>query len=99
MAMKHAIEFRDARVQALAEALFTQKELRFLMVSKAMPVAPQNEEQRVATEAILAEAEADIMRARKLLTLTDMAVALNGDSFDRILKYADNAEDNPEGTR
>lgn len=92
--MKYAIEFRDPRVQAMAEALFTSDQLRFLMVSKAMPIGPMSAEQRATCDALLADVEADLKRARLLLALTDTAVALNGGNYERIFKYADNAEDN-----
>lgn len=95
--MKYCIEFRDPRVQTVAEALFTPAQLRFQMVGKALPVAPQSAESRRAAEDILRDAEADIARARQLLLLVDMAVALNGGSYEKILKFSDNPEDNPSG--
>jgi hypothetical protein len=91
--MKHHIEFRDERVQSIAESLFTPAQLRFLMVSKVLPVGPQNVEQREAADLAVREAEADVARAKSLLALTDMAVALNGGSYDKILRYSDSPEE------
>lgn len=87
--MKHAIEFRNPSIQALAEALFTPEQLQFLNVSEHMPIAPSNAEQRVLFESFVVKAEQSIMRARQMLALTDLAVATNGGSFERILRYRD----------
>ena len=89
MSMKHAIEFRDPSIQALAEALFTPEQLKFLHVSEHMPIAPSNAEHRAAFEELISRAEQSIMRARQMLALTDLAVATNGGSFERILRYRD----------
>lgn len=97
--MKYAVEFRDPRVQTIAESLFTPEQLRFQRFSKALPITPRDADARAQWGKILEDAEEDVRRARQMLMLTDMAVALNGGSYEKILKYADNAEDNPEGAK
>jgi hypothetical protein len=55
-----------------------------------------NEEElfdRTAFAQIIADAEADIARVKQLLALTDMAVALNGGSYDKILRFSDSEEE------
>lgn len=94
--MKYDIMFRDERVQSIAESLFTKEQLKFLMVSKVLSVTPSDAEQRAVFAKIVAEAEADIARAKQLLALTDMAVALNGGSYDRILRFSDSKEEQGE---
>ncbi len=94
--MKYAVMFRDERVQSIAETLFAEKDLKFLMVSKILPVTPTTAENMAAFREIVKEAEADIARAKQLLTLCDMAVALNGGSYERILRYSDSAEEGGE---
>lgn len=91
--MKYAIEFRDTNVQAIAEALFPAEDLRFLMVSKILPVVPTTPENVLAFREIVKDAEADLARAKQLLAIVDMAAALAGGEYGSILRYSDSAEE------
>lgn len=95
--MKYASEFRDPNVQDIAEALFPPKDLQYMTVSGVLPVVPTTPETMAAWRKIVKDAEADLARAKQLLTLVDMAVALNGGSYDRILRYADSKEETGDG--
>lgn len=86
---KYAAMFRDARVQSLAESLFPEDKLNFLIVSKILQCAPGDAEQAAAARHAIAEGEADLARAKQMLALCDMAAALNGGSYDRILRWRD----------
>lgn len=86
---KYAAMFRDARVQSLAESLFPEDKLNFLMVSKILDAAPGDADQAAVARQAIAKAEADLTRAKQMLALCDMAAALNGGSYDRIIQWRD----------
>jgi hypothetical protein len=86
---KYAAMFRDARVQSLAESLFPEDKLNLLMVSKILVAAPGDADQAAVARQTIAKAEADLVRAKQMLALCDMAAALNGGSYDRIIQWRD----------